>query len=148
MQPVLENYKTKDIHLIIRKSLRSEVLSATDDGKAEKIARGIAAANPSSLITWDTTLKADEKKKITYRYKDSRQTLGFGGGQQKRLNGSRHHSQSNSMRVLASTFRPTQVMMVLSFDTSGSLFLMGCLSPLIPAFLKAWKSLQGLLCGK
>jgi hypothetical protein len=65
----LENYKTKDIHLIIRKSLRGEVLSATDDGKAEKIARGIAAANPSSLITWDTTLKAGEKKKMGYRYK-------------------------------------------------------------------------------
>jgi len=64
----LENYKTKDVHLLIRKSLRGEVLSSTDDGKAEKLARGIALDNPSSMISWDFTLKAGEKKTVTYRY--------------------------------------------------------------------------------
>jgi len=64
----LENYKTKDVHLVARKSLRGEVLSSTDNGKAEKLARGIALDNPSSMITWDFTLKAGEKKTITYRY--------------------------------------------------------------------------------
>jgi hypothetical protein len=65
----LENYKAKDVHLLIHKSLRGEVASSTDDGKAEKIARGIAADNPASLVSWDLTLKAGEKKTITYRYK-------------------------------------------------------------------------------
>jgi hypothetical protein len=65
----LENYKLKDVHLLIHKSLRGEVISSTDDGKAEKIARGIAADNPASLVSWDLTLKAGEKKTITYRYK-------------------------------------------------------------------------------
>jgi hypothetical protein len=65
----LENYKGKDVHLLIHKSLRGEVVSSTDDGKAEKIARGIAADNPASLVSWDLTLKAGEKKTITYRYK-------------------------------------------------------------------------------
>ncbi len=65
----LENYKTKDIHLMIHKSLRGEVISSTDDGKAEKIARGIALDNPASQLTWDLSLKAGEKKTITYRYK-------------------------------------------------------------------------------
>ena len=65
----LENYKLKDVHLLIHKSLRGEVISSTDDGKAEKIARGIAADNPASLVTWDLTLKPGEKKTITYRYK-------------------------------------------------------------------------------
>ena len=65
----LENYKPKDVHLLIHKSLRGDVISSTDDGKAEKIARGIAADNPASLVSWDLTLKAGEKKTITYRYK-------------------------------------------------------------------------------
>lgn len=65
----LENYKPKDVHLLIHKSLRGEVISSTDDGKAEKIARGIAADNPASLVSWDLTLKAGEKKTITYRHK-------------------------------------------------------------------------------
>lgn len=65
----LENYKSKDVHMVIHKSVRGEVDSTTDDGKAEKLARGIVLDNPSSLITWDFTLKAGEKKTITYRYK-------------------------------------------------------------------------------
>lgn len=65
----LENYKTKDIHLIIHKSLRGEVVSSTDDGKSEKVARGIELDNPSSQLSWDLTLKAGEKKTITYRYR-------------------------------------------------------------------------------
>lgn len=65
----LENYKGKDVHLLIHKSLRGEVVSSTDEGKAEKIARGIAADNPASRVTWDLTLKAGEKKTIAYRYK-------------------------------------------------------------------------------
>jgi hypothetical protein len=65
----LENYKSKDVHMVIHKSLRGEVISSTDDGKAEKLARGIVLDNPWSTITWDFTLKAGEKKAITYRYK-------------------------------------------------------------------------------
>ena len=65
----LDNYKTKDVHLVIHKSLRGEVVSSTDDGKAEKLARGIVLDNPSSMLTWDFTLKAGDKKTITYRYK-------------------------------------------------------------------------------
>jgi len=65
----LENYKSKDVHLLIHKSLRGEVTSLTNDGKAEKIAHGIASDNPASLITWDLTLKAGAKEEITYRYK-------------------------------------------------------------------------------
>lgn len=65
----LENYKSKDVHMLVRKSLHGTVLSSTDDGKAEKLAQGIVPENPSSLLRWDLTLKADEKKTITYRYK-------------------------------------------------------------------------------
>jgi hypothetical protein len=65
----LENYKSKDVHLLIHKSLRGEVTSLANDGKAEKIAHGIASDNPASLITWDLTLKAGAKEEITYRYK-------------------------------------------------------------------------------
>ena len=65
----LENFKTKDVRLIIHKTLRGEVTSSTDDGKAEKVARGIVLDNPESKLTWDFTLKAGEKKIITYRYK-------------------------------------------------------------------------------
>ncbi len=65
----LENYKSKDVHTLVRKSLRGTVLSSSDEGKAEKLAQGIVPENPSSLLRWDFTLKAGEKKTITYRYK-------------------------------------------------------------------------------
>ena len=66
----LESYKAKDIHLMIHKTLRGEVISSTDDGKVEKLAHGIELDNPLSQLTWDFTLKAGEKKTVTYRYKD------------------------------------------------------------------------------
>jgi hypothetical protein len=65
----LENYKSKDVHTLVRKSLRGTVLSSSDEGKAERLAQGIVPENPSSLLHWDFTLKAGEKKTITYRYK-------------------------------------------------------------------------------
>ena len=65
----LENYKAKDVHLLIHKSLRGEVVTAADDGKAEKIARGIVTDNPESVVSWDLNLKPGEKKTVTYRYK-------------------------------------------------------------------------------
>ena len=65
----LENYKSKDVHMLVRKSLHGTVLSSTDDGKAEKLTQGIVPENPSYLLRWDLTLEADEKKTITYRSK-------------------------------------------------------------------------------
>ena len=65
----VKNYKSKDIALRIYRNLIGEVLSATDNGKTEKLAEVIRALNPTSRVTWDLTLKAGEEKVITYRYK-------------------------------------------------------------------------------
>lgn len=62
--PLLQGAK-----LIIKKTLTGEVLSATDEGKTEKVAEAVASANPNSRITWELPLEAGEERKITYRYK-------------------------------------------------------------------------------
>lgn len=65
----VKNFKSKEAKLIIKKTLTGEVLSATDEGKTEKLAEAIASANPNSRVTWEIPLKAGEERKITYRYK-------------------------------------------------------------------------------
>jgi hypothetical protein len=65
----VKNYKSKDIDLTVRKSLVGTVLSATDEGKSEKLAQAVRTENPNSRITWSLALKAGEEKIITYRYK-------------------------------------------------------------------------------
>jgi hypothetical protein len=65
----IKNFKSKDIDLTIRKSMLGTVISATDEGKSEKLAQAVSTENPNSRITWNLTLKAGEEKIITYRYK-------------------------------------------------------------------------------
>lgn len=65
----IKNYKTKDVRLSISDKVRGSVESQTDDGKATKLAEGIAVDNPLSRLTWEVALKAGEEKIIKYRYK-------------------------------------------------------------------------------
>ncbi len=65
----VRNHKSKGVRLTIRKALLGSVLSASDDGKPEKLAEALRTENPSSRITWEVALGAGEEKTITYRYK-------------------------------------------------------------------------------
>ena len=65
----VKSYKSKEITLKIYRSLVGEVISATEDGQAEKLGEGIRGVNSTSRITWDVKLKPGEEKVITYRYK-------------------------------------------------------------------------------
>jgi hypothetical protein len=65
----IKNFKSKDIDLTIRKAMLGTVISATDEGKSEKLAQAVSTENPNSRIIWNLTLKAGEEKIITYRYK-------------------------------------------------------------------------------
>jgi hypothetical protein len=65
----IKNYKTKDVHLSITKTLRGSVESQSDDGKAEKLGEAISVDNPMSRLTWEITLKPGEERAIGYRYK-------------------------------------------------------------------------------
>jgi len=65
----IKNYKTKDVRLSITKTLRGNVESQSDDGKAEKLGEAISVDNPTSRLTWEITLQAGEECSITYRYK-------------------------------------------------------------------------------
>jgi hypothetical protein len=65
----LKSYKSKEISLKVYRSLVGEVLSATEEGKFEKLGEGIRGVNSTSRITWDLKLKPGEEKAITYRYK-------------------------------------------------------------------------------
>jgi len=65
----IKNYKSKNVRLSISDKVRGSVESQTDDGKATKLAEGIAVDNPLSRLTWEVALKAGEEKIIKYRYK-------------------------------------------------------------------------------
>ena len=65
----IKNYKTKDVHLSVTKTLRGNVESQSDDGKSEKLGEAIAVDNPMSRLTWEIALKAGEERTVTYRYK-------------------------------------------------------------------------------
>jgi len=65
----VKNYKSKDVRLNIGKTLRGEVESLTDGGKAVKLGEAIQTDNPMSRLTWEITLRPDEARTITYRYK-------------------------------------------------------------------------------
>ena len=65
----LKNYKSKDVKLNIGKTLRGEVETQSDTGKAVKLGEAIQMDNPLSRLTWDITLKAGEERVISYRYK-------------------------------------------------------------------------------
>jgi hypothetical protein len=63
-----KNYKSKEVHLLVTKSMRGTMDPQTDM-KVDKLAESISADNPMSRAKWDLTLKAGEEKTVTYRYK-------------------------------------------------------------------------------
>ena len=65
----VKNYKSKEVRLNIRKNLRGEVISQTDEGKSTKLGEAIQTDNPMSRLTWEVALKPGEDRTITYRYK-------------------------------------------------------------------------------
>ena len=65
----VKNYKSKEVRLNIRKNIRGEVESQSDEGKSVKLGEAIQTDNPMSRLTWEVTLKPGEDRVITYRYK-------------------------------------------------------------------------------
>jgi hypothetical protein len=65
----VKNYKSKEVRLNIRKNIRGEVESQSDQGKSTKLGEAIQTDNPMSRLTWEVTLKPGEERVITYRYK-------------------------------------------------------------------------------
>ena len=65
----VKNYKSKDVRLNIRKTIRGAVDSQSDGGEAVKLGEAIQTDNPMSRLTWEITLKAGEDRVVTYKYK-------------------------------------------------------------------------------
>jgi hypothetical protein len=65
----VKNYKTKQVHLAIGKTLRGKTEFQSDEGKTVQLGEGIESDNPKSRMTWDVTLKPGEERVVTYRYK-------------------------------------------------------------------------------
>jgi hypothetical protein len=65
----VKNYKSKNVRLNIRKTIRGAVESQSDGGEAVKLGEAIQTDNPMSCLTWEITLKAGEERVISYRYK-------------------------------------------------------------------------------
>jgi hypothetical protein len=61
------SWKPGETCIVIRKSLTGEVLDAAD-GKVTKLARNLAAVNPTSELEWEFHLPAGKDHEITYRY--------------------------------------------------------------------------------
>jgi hypothetical protein len=65
----VKNYKTKDALVSITKKFTGAMLTASDNGKAQKLASAMEAVNPSSQVKWNVSLKPGEEKIVVYRYK-------------------------------------------------------------------------------
>ena len=65
----INNAKSKDVTMEIKKKVTGEVLEVSHDGKIEKIAEGLRGVNFNSFISWEIPVKAGEEVKVTYTYK-------------------------------------------------------------------------------
>jgi hypothetical protein len=65
----VRNYKSKDVRLNIRKTIRGAVDSQSDGGESVKLGEAIETDNPMSRLTWEITLKAGEDRVLSYKYK-------------------------------------------------------------------------------
>jgi hypothetical protein len=63
------NYKSKDAIVSIAKKFTGALLTASDNGKGQKLASAMEAVNPSSQVKWSVSLKPGEQKVVIYRYK-------------------------------------------------------------------------------
>jgi hypothetical protein len=63
------NSKSSGVNLEVKKSLVGEVIAASENGVATKIASKINSVNPVSESVWTFALPAGETKELTYQYK-------------------------------------------------------------------------------
>ena len=65
----INNAKSKDVTMEIKKKVTGEVLEVSHDGKIEKVAEGLRGVNFNSFISWEIPVKAGEEVEVTYTYK-------------------------------------------------------------------------------
>jgi len=65
----INNAKSKDVTMEIKKKVTGEVLEASHNGKIEKVAEGLRGVNFNSYISWEVPVKAGEEIEVTYTYK-------------------------------------------------------------------------------
>ena len=64
----LTNWKSKEIAMLVRKSLVGEVLESPD-GKVVKVARNLTPVNPNSEIEWEFKSPPGQSRELSYQYK-------------------------------------------------------------------------------
>lgn len=65
----INNAKSKNVTMEIKKKVTGEVLEVSHNGKIEKVAEGLRGVNFNSYISWEVPVKAGEEIEVTYTYK-------------------------------------------------------------------------------
>lgn len=65
----VKNYKSKQVHLAIGKTLRGKTEFQSDEGKTVQLGEGIESDNPKSRLSWEITLAPGQERVVSYRYK-------------------------------------------------------------------------------
>ena len=65
----VKNYKTREVHLAIGKTLRGKTEFQSDLGKTVQLGEGIESDNPKSRLSWEIKLQPGQERLVTYRYK-------------------------------------------------------------------------------
>jgi hypothetical protein len=65
----INNAKSKDVTMEIKKKVTGEVLEVSHSGRVEKVAEGLRGVNFNSFISWEIPVKAGEEVEVTYTYK-------------------------------------------------------------------------------
>ncbi len=65
----LVNTKSKVVQMKVKHSIYGEVTDNVDKAEVTKTAAGLRSVNMTSRLTWNVSLKAGEKRKLTFSYK-------------------------------------------------------------------------------
>jgi len=65
----VKNFKSKEVHLAIAKTLRGKTEFQSDLGKTVQLGEGVESDNPKSRLSWEIKLAPGVERVITYRYR-------------------------------------------------------------------------------
>lgn len=65
----VRNMKREEVTLKLTKSFTGELVTASNNGKETKLAKGLRDVNPRTKIVWEPTMKSGDKLELTYSYK-------------------------------------------------------------------------------
>lgn len=66
---IIRNMKKDTVQIKLNKAFTGELISATNNAKETKLAKGLRDVNPRTRLVWEPSLKGGERLELTYSYR-------------------------------------------------------------------------------